>query len=115
MSRNYHQEMQNLSEKEINRFLYCLYAYIALLVVFIAFVISDATAQDINSLTPDASIKESDATQIQSIIDKIETPSMDVEITPEPPLLDFNAPNYLELVYYRMITALVQRVDRENF
>lgn len=115
MSRTYHQETENLSEKEISRFLYCLYAYIALLVVFIAFFIADATAQDINTLKPDANISESDATEIQLIVNKIETPSMDVEVMPEPPLLDFNAPNYLELVYYRMITALVQRVDRENF
>ena len=88
------------------------------LISFVFFVILRPPflfAQDINTLKPDASISESDATEIQLIINKIETPSMDVEITPEPPLLDFNAPNYLELVYYRMTTALVQRADRENY
>lgn len=89
--------------------------YVITLIIFTAFVIYDANAQDINSLTPDASIKESDAEQIQLVINKIETPSMDGDVEPAPPLLDFNAPNYLELVYYRMTTALVQRVDRENF
>lgn len=56
-----------------------------------------------------------DAQQIQSIINKIEALSMDGEKEPALPLLDLNAPNYLELVYYRMTTASVKRADRENF
>lgn len=90
MSRNYHQEMQNLSEKEINRFLYCLYAYIALLVVFIAFVISDANAQDINDLIPNNSI----STESPEIVvvktpteQEAESPSMNVYVKPQPPYI----------------------------
>ncbi len=121
MSTNYHQEMQNLSEKEINRFLYCLYAYIALLVVFIAFVISDATAQDINSLTPDASISMELAPKIEGFIsqlEQIEKPSTDWPTLPAPDIDDLSGTKSgsgQELFIYSMMTTMVERADRENF
>lgn len=61
-----------------------------------------------------ASVEIEDANGVQLIINKIETPSMDVEISPTPPIIDMNAPNYLEMVYYRMIIALHDRAIREG-
>ena len=52
--------------------------------------------------------------EILSQLDLIENPSMDIEVLPEPSVIDFNAPNYLELVYYRMISALVVRASNEG-
>jgi len=121
MSRTYNQQTENLSEKEINRFLYCLYAYIALLVVFIAVVISDATAQDINSLTPDASVSMELATKIEGFISQleaIEKPSTDWPTIPAPDLDDLSdtkSGSGQELFIYSMMTAMVERADRENF
>lgn len=60
---------------------------------------------------------EDDELQIIKIIgniENIEKPSMDVEVQPEPPAIDFNAPNYLEMVHYRMTIALHDRAIREG-
>lgn len=52
--------------------------------------------------------------EIIDILDVIEKPSMDVEIQPEPPAIDFLSPNYLEMVRYRMSIALIERAKREG-
>jgi len=72
-----------------------------------------------NDLVPDTSISTEDVetrleSEIISQLNLIERPSMDVEIQPEPPAIDFNAPNYLEMVRYRMSIALVDRAVREG-
>jgi hypothetical protein len=82
--------------------------------VILLLFIDTATAQEINDLVPNNSISESDATEIQVVINKIETPSMDVEVMPEPAIIDTSASNYLELVYYRMVIALHDRALREG-
>ena len=97
-----------------------LYA-IVLLLGIICFAVRDASAQDINSLVPDASITtESDTIQkIEVAIAQIvETPSMDVPVIPMPPITDlseYKSGAGQELFIYGMMTAMVERADRENF
>ena len=87
--------------------------------VILLLLIDTVTAEvSINDLVPNTDIStEDDHLQIINIIEKnqrVETPSMDVEIMPEPVLIDFQAPNYLELVYYKMVIALHDRALREG-
>ena len=109
----------DIEDKHVKTFLRWLAIYIMAVVVLTIVCIYDAFAQDINSLIPDDSISTEDVeTRLESEIinqlDLIEKPSMDVEIKPEPPLIDFNAPNYLEMVRYRMSIAMVDRAVREG-
>jgi len=76
-----------------------------------------ALAQSTEDLIPDASITEADAVEIQGVIDQLENverPSMSGDIAPPPPVIDMGAPNYLEMVYYRMTIALHDRAIREG-
>jgi len=80
-----------------------------------------ALALPTEGLMPNASVTEDDAVQIQYIIDqiyKIERPNdayLGGQADSAPAPIDTGAPNYLELVKYGMVTALIERADRENY
>lgn len=67
--------------------------YVITLIIFTAFVIYDASAQDINSLTPDSliSTESPDVVVIKTPTkQQAETPSTDIVIIPQTPYLDYN-------------------------
>jgi hypothetical protein len=108
----------DIDDKHVRTFLRWLAVYIMAVVAFTTLCIYEAFAQDINSLIPNTDITtESDHLQIIQIIEKneaVQTPSMDVDVIPIPVAIDSSAPNYLEMVYYRMVSALHIRAVREG-
>lgn len=112
---------QDLDEGAVKRFLYALYAYIAILICLTAFFIFDASAQEIGELAPDDSIKTELAPKIEGFIsqlDQIDHPNMPSYIDPSDPISDLSqfasGPNK-DLFIYGMMTAMVEKADRENY
>jgi hypothetical protein len=92
-----------------------------LLILPLTILINYAQAQDINSLTPDASVSMELATKIEGFISQlevIEKPSTDWPTIPAPAIDDlskYQSGSGQELFIYSMMTAMVERADRENF
>lgn len=112
-------QANDLNQKDINRFLFWFAGYVITLFIFTAFVIYDANAQDINSLTPDASITTEMAELIKPPLEQLkEVPPVDSwPVVPMPDIDDlskYKSGSGQELFIYGMMTAMVERADREN-
>jgi hypothetical protein len=103
-------------DKQVKIFLIGFFIYVITVIIFTVFCIFDAYAQTTEDSTLHAgpSTEQAEQNELIVLIEKIEAPSMDVEIQPELPIIDFNASNYLEMVYYRMTIALHDRAIREG-
>ena len=116
---NYRYKARLSEDQDIKSFQIGIIIYFILITIFLTLMAIDVLAQN----TEDATFHEGPSTEdvetrleseIINQLDIIERPSMDVEIKPEPALIDFNAPNYLDMVRYRMTIALHDRAIREG-
>jgi hypothetical protein len=98
----------DIEDKHVKTFLRWMALYVLTVIAFTLVCVYEAfalTTEDVEGRLE---------SEIMNILDLVEHPSMDVEVRPAPASIDFSASNYLEMIHYKMIAALVIRASREG-